>query len=35
MVSPTALLVGLTCGIPARLSSGIETALAPELTSPT
>ena len=35
MVSPTALLVGLTCGIPARLSGGIETALAPEFTSPT
>ena len=34
MVSPTAVLAGLICAIPTRFSSGIEIALAPELSSP-
>ena len=33
-VSPAAVLVGLTWGIPNRFSVGIDTALAPELKSP-
>jgi hypothetical protein len=33
-VSPTAVLAGLTWGIPNRFSGGIEIALAPELRSP-